>query len=80
MAALFRSFLYFNFHTISVGDRVVTNTGDLPGDLTTRLASSYLEAVVADLLCYIEIWTWSANGGELIAEIFLHNLDTFFWE
>ncbi len=48
---------------------ILTSTCHLPADLHSRHSSCYLEFVVTNFFCDIEIWCWSTYSSELVTKL-----------
>src|SRR5215472_17706108 len=74
-AALLQRLVLFVGNAVGIGPGVLTNAGDLPGDLGARLAPGDLEAVAADLARNVQARLRSANRRQLIAEVAVERLE-----
>ena len=58
-----------NLYPVCLGEFVMANTGNLPGNLHTRLPTGNGELVISNLCGNIKIWSWGTNGCKLIPKI-----------
>src|SRR6266496_2443825 len=74
ISLFFSRFFFLNENAMSFCPGILANPRHLPTDLYIGCTPSNLETIVVDFLRNIEVWSWSADGGKLIAEIGIERL------
>lgn len=74
ISAFMSRFLFFHRNAMGVGVGIVTDAGDLPRNFHAGFSASDLETVAGDFFCHVEVWSWSADGRELVAKVTIQRL------